>query len=375
MVNDNIEINKNHTMNFSNKPVLVFWETTRACLLACKHCRASAIRTPLPGELTTEEGFELIDKISSFGVPPPVLILTGGDPLLRQDLFTLMEYAGKAGLKFAVSPAVTDKLTHEMLAKLKDCGTSSISISLDGAVRETHDNIRGVDGTFERTIAVVNDAVNLGLGVQINTTVMKKNIYELPEIFHLIKKLGVKTWEVFFLIKIGRGLEIEGITPEEYEGVCNFLYDASRYGLVLRTVEGPSVRRVAAMRFKYGEYFNGDAYKKLHSELIRLEGNPVSLSTIATRGTMDGDGIIFVGYDGAIQPSGLLPLCLGNIKTDDLSETYRNNKILKAIRNRELSGQCGACEYKIICGGSRSRAYSGGNGPTASDPLCNYSIR
>ncbi|MCL5430661.1 MAG: TIGR04053 family radical SAM/SPASM domain-containing protein [Candidatus Marsarchaeota archaeon] len=358
--------------DFNSKPVLVFWETTRACLLSCKHCRASAIRTALPGELSKEEGFGLLDQISGFGSPSPVVILTGGDPLMRSDIFELTEYAKGLGIKFALSPAVSEKLTHEMLMKLRDSGATSISVSLDGSDKATHDSIRQVDGTFDRTIEVIRDSVNMGLGIQVNTTVMKRNLHELPEILHLIKGLGVRVWEVFFLIKVGRGTEVDDISQEEYESVCNFLYDASRYGVVVRTVEAPFIRRVAKTRLLNGNYWKEGLYDKFNSELTRLEGEPTQDSTIAPRGTLDGDGIVFVAYDGTVYPGGFIPVAIGNVRSGNLVNIYRENKLMKDIRSRNISGFCGKCDLNKICGGSRARAYAATGDPLASDDACVY---
>ncbi|MCL5101616.1 MAG: TIGR04053 family radical SAM/SPASM domain-containing protein [Candidatus Parvarchaeota archaeon] len=357
-------------MEFNKKPVLIFWETTRACALSCKHCRASAIHSPLPGELTTEEGFKLINQITEFGERYPLIIFTGGDPLARKDLPELFAYTRKKGIKFAASPAVTSLLTHEKLHEIRDSGVTSISISLDSAFAETHDGIRGIAGTFEKTLDVLRYALAIGLPVQVNTTVMKQNISELPKIFHLIKELGVKTWEVFFLIKTGRGAAVQELSADECESVCNFLYDASRYGLVIRTVEAPFIRRVISMRAKQGKYWTENQYVSLNSELSVLEGEPVSTTTLAPQGTLDGDGIIFISHDGDIFPGGFLPLSLGNIKNDNLVKIYQENKFLKSIRNRDFEGKCGTCEFKAVCGGSRARAYAAFGTPLASDSAC-----
>jgi radical SAM protein len=361
-------------MGFMDKPVLVFWETTRACMLACKHCRASAIRTALPNELTKKEGFRLLDSVRSFGDPSPVVILTGGDPLMRDDIFDLIGYANAIGVRVALSPAVTEKLTHEMLVKIKESGVASISVSLDGSSKETHDAIRSVDGTFDRTIGVMKDAIGIGLSIQVNTTVMKKNIGELPKIFHLIKGIGIKTWEVFFLIRTGRGAELQDISPEEYESVCNLIYDASMYGVIVRVVEGPFIRRVAKTRREAVSYWKNSRYLKLKSELLELEGGPTSESTIASRGTLDGDGILFVSYEGTIYPGGFVPVPIGNVRNDNLVTVYRENKLLKDIRARRMTGFCGTCGVKETCGGSRARAYAHNNDPLSSDPACIASL-
>ncbi len=363
-------------MNFENKPVLVFWETTRACSLACVHCRASAITEPLPGELDREQGFDLIDQVTTFGKPYPTMIFTGGDPLHRKDIFELLQHSKEKGVGFSLSPAVTDGLDREMLSKIKSLGTISISISLDGAYAETHDSIRGISGTFHKTIEVLKQSKEVGLSAQVNTTVMKRNFRELPKIFHLIKGLGVKVWEVFFLVKVGRGNAVEDLTPEENEGVCNFLYDASRSGMVVRSVEAPFIRRVAKQRSEGANHLRtNEIYQSLSQELSALEGMPEgnAISTLRPSGTLDGDGIVFVGYDGSIHPGGLVPVNLGNVKSENLSEIYRNNELLREIRQRKFSGNCGLCDYREICGGSRARAYSYHGDPLASDPACIYS--
>ncbi len=358
-------------LGFAAKPVLVFWESTRACPLNCVHCRASAISEPLPGELTTEEGFRLIDEVVAFGKPFPVIIFTGGDPLKRSDLFELLNYANSRQVGFAVSPAVSDNLTAETIRRIKESGAASISISLDGAVADTHDAIRRSEGTFDRTVWAIKEALGQGLGVQVNTVVMKSNFRELPRMFHLIKELGVKVWEVFFLVKVGRGTGVEDLSPEENEAVCHFLYDASRYGVTVRTVEAPFIRRVAKQRADPAPSLSGVAVSsQMSSELLALEGEPPSKSTVGPRGTLDGDGIIFVAYDGTIYPGGLLPVTLGNLKKDKLVGVYRDAPLLRKIRSRAFHGPCGTCGYSMICGGSRSRSYAYTGDPLSSDPAC-----
>ncbi len=359
-------------MAFSNKPMLVFWETTRACPLRCAHCRADAIENPLPGELNTEEGKALIDQVALFGKPAPLIIFTGGDPLKRSDLFDLLEYARSKGINFAVSPAVSDSLTLDVLERLRLLGASSISVSLDGAKGETHDSIRKVDGAYDKTIEVIRKAVGFGLPIQVNTVVMKQNVDELPDIFNLISKLGVKVWEVFFLIKTGRGTELSDISVEESESACNFLYDVSRHNMIVRTVEAPFIRRVAKQRTENGSYWKGPTYTKMQSRLPLSNREPSGPSTIRQVGTLDGDGIMFVSYDGAVSPGGFLPVSAGNVKNCSLVEVYAKNDIFTRIRGRKFAGPCGICDFKQVCGGSRSRAYADSGNPLGSDPACLY---
>lgn len=357
-------------MRFERQPVLVFWETTRACDLSCVHCRALAHPNALPGELTEEEGRRLLDQVASFGRPSPVVVFTGGDPLKRKDLFRLAEHASDLGLRFALSPAVTELLTSDVLRRAKEIGAASISVSLDGARAETHDAIRRRPGTYDRTIRVIRDALDLGLNIQVNTAVMRRNLPELPDLFHLLRSLGVPTWEVFFLIQVGRATDAQDLTREEFESVSQFLYDASRYRVVLRPVEAPFLRRVASQRREGGDGWNGDLYRSLRSRLLGLEGPPEGLSTLAPSGTLDGDGILFVAHDGSLLPGGFLPHALGNVRQENLVEVYRENELLKKIRGRQLKGTCDDCSFKAVCGGSRARAFSYFGDPLASDPAC-----
>jgi len=367
---------RQQTGGFPDKPVLVFWETTRACLLSCVHCRASAIREPLLGELSTEEGYRLIDMVLEFGNPPPTMIFTGGDPLLRGDLFEMLSYARRVGVRFAVSPAVTELLTYDTLRRIKEAGASAISVSLDGGSASTHDYIRRREGTYERTFQAMKDAISLGLNIQVNTAIMKHNHDELPLIFDQISRLGIRVWELFFLVKVGRGSQVEDLTPAQCEDVCNFLYDVSFRGMTVRCVEAPFIRRVAYERSR-STVEGTHGYLKLKADLLRFHGAGQTLaarSTLSPRGTLDGDGIIFVGYDGDITPGGLVPAILGNVKRDHLTGIYRESKLLKEVRMRNLHGYCGVCEFKEICGGSRARAFSHDGDPLGSDPSCIYGI-
>lgn len=361
-------------VDFSKSPVLVFWETTRACGLWCAHCRAAAIDEPLPGELTEREGLSLIDDIASFDAPRPTIIFTGGDPLRRRDLDMLMMHAKERGVPFAVSPAVTEALTPERLLSLKHEGAASVSISLDGASPSVHDSIRRRGGSFLETVCAIREAVRVGINVQVNTTVMKANLMDVPGIFSIVRDAGVKTWEVFFLVRVGRGAEVEDLSAEECESVCHFLFDASHYGVTVRCVEAPFIRRIMKERLAGVERARGSVYAALRSCLDSQLGYREA-SSLSQRGTLDGDGTIFVAYDGTICPGGLLPLPLGNVRSDSLARVYREDALLRRIRARDFSGPCGSCPFKDICGGSRARAYAYHGDPLASDPACLYASR
>ncbi len=361
--------------NFDQRPLLICWETTKACVLACKHCRANAVNRSLPGELTTEEGVRLIDQIMDFGEPYPTLIFSGGDPLMRSDLFALIEYSVNRGLRVAVSPA-TPLLTRETIEKLGSLGVRAISISLDGALQETHDWLRG-PGNYEATLRAIKDATELGIRTQVNTVVMRRNVEELADIFHLVRSMGVGVWEVFFLIKTGRGVGVEEIGPRDCEDVAQFLCDASFYGLTIRTAEGPHFRRVMLQRGETEDDATqislGSLYGRLVSRLLQLEGPAGAESKAYTSGTRDGKGYLFVAHNGDLYPSGFLPLRVGNVRSDNLREVYCNSPLLMSLRDSsQLKGRCGGCGYRDICGGSRARAYAFFDDPLAEDPGCMY---
>lgn len=362
-------------INYDERPILVFWESTKACLLACKHCRAEAIKNALPGELTTEEGFKFIESLTNFGKPYPVLIITGGDPLMRTDIYDLIEYANSLSIPVSLAPSVTPRLTRDSIRKIKELGVRTVSISLDGATPKTHESIRGIQGHFETTINTISTLVSEGITVQINTAVMRDNVLELPNIAYIVKNLGASIWEVFFLIKVGRGINAEEITPREYEDVMHFLYDASMYGFTVRTVEAPFFRRIVVWRknnINRIEYAPTELYYQLVARLRETLGAPISEPKAYTVGTRDGKGIIFVAYNGDVYPSGFLPFPLGNIRVTNIVDIYRNNQILKDIRAANFKGRCGICEFKDICGGSRARAYATYKDPLGEDPACIY---
>ena len=359
-------------VDYGQRPMLVFWETTRACGLACRHCRASALTHGLPGELTRAEGRDLVDQVAGFGRPYPILVLTGGDCLLREDLFDLVEHATSLGVPVALSPSVTPMLTPAMVGRIADSGVKAVSISLDGATETTHEGVRAIDHHFEDTLAAIRALVGAGLTVQVNTTVMRENMHELADVAALVHETGAHIWEVFFLVQVGRGVVSGAISPEEHEDVCHFLVDASQYGFTLRTVEAPFFRRVVTERRAGGAVPTTAVYRALSHRLTEVLGPPVSRSSAHTAATRDGKGILFVAHDGEVYPAGFLPVGLGNLRDQPLHEIYRDNALLRQIRAAEFSGRCGACEYADLCGGSRARAYAATGDALAADPACSY---
>lgn len=364
--------------DYSLRPLLLFWEMTRACPLACRHCRAHAQHTPMPGELTVAESETLLRDVKGFGSPSPIVVMTGGDPLTRPDLFDRLAQAKEQGTRVALAPAVSPALGGKNLERLRDNGVRAISISLDGATAETHEGIRQVPEHFGRTIATLRELVEAGFMVQVNTTVMRRNAEELGELAVLLKELGVDVWEVFYLVHVGRGRSVEELGPEECEDVAHFLFDAAQYGFIVRTVEAPFFRRVVTWRANepdadpVARFGRGPLYTRLSSVLRTRLGAPSERPKATSAGTRDGNGILFVAHDGSICPAGFLPLPLGNVRTDSIVDVYRESPVLKDIRAARFHGRCGRCEFAAICGGSRSRAFAATGDPLASDPACAY---
>jgi radical SAM protein len=362
-------------IRYEKSPHLVFWETTKACALACQHCRASAQLGPLPGELTTDEGKLLIDQIAAMDGPSPILVFTGGDCLAREDLSELITYARTRGLRLGVAPSVTERLTRGALEALYALGVRSISISLDGSTPTSHDALRGIEGHFDETIAALNMMRDIGFRVQVNTTVMKRNATELGQVLSLLRESGVSIWEVFFLVGVGRGKDVGEVSPEEAEDICHFLVDVTGYGMTVRTVEAPFFRRVQAERATYlgrdhrTEFKLGELYETLTAQLAdQVESSrPTASQTLATG---DGRGVIFVGFDGEVHASGFLPLALGNVRDQALGEIYQQNPLLTALRAGALEGECGRCDYARLCGGSRARAFARFARVLGDDPCC-----
>ncbi len=355
---------------FERNPLLVFWEMTRACPLACAHCRANALPRPLPGQLSTEEGRRLIDSIVLFGAPPPIVVLTGGDVLARPDLFVLLGYAIDRGLRVTLAPAVSDDLTPPVLRRFAHLGVRTISLSMDGD-GPVHDRIRGVPGHARRTRAAIRAAHRAGLRVQVNTAVMRENVDDLPAIANRLFRLGVGIWEIFFLVRTGRAAEVGDLAPADCESCAHFLYDAAARGLEVRTVEAPFFRRVVLER----ERGFPPPSTPLYRELTRgIGGLPAARArTPRSAGTRDGNGILFIAHDGTVHPGGFLPIPCGNVRTDPLVDVYRNHPLFRLLRDpQNFEGRCGACEHRSLCGGSRARAYAAFGDPLQEDPACPY---
>ncbi|MEW6179059.1 MAG: TIGR04053 family radical SAM/SPASM domain-containing protein [Chloroflexota bacterium] len=368
------------------RPFMVIWETTQACDLACKHCRAESQPNHHPFALSFEEGKRLIEQVLELGTPHPLFIMTGGDPFKRDDIFDLTAYAAERGLPVAISPSGTPLLNRSNLERLKNSGCKAISLSLDGSTAELHDAFRGVKGSYEWTVNGWKIAREIGLKLQINTTVTRYNLMDLPAMFELVRNLGAMTWSVFFLVPTGRGLAEDEISPADYEAVMNFLYDASKY-IGLKTTEGHHYKRVVLQRtyldlhnLPVEQYMNlNDTYFSLKEKLNQyLKHNPAQRQgeDRMKRTPMHinaGDGFVFISLLGEVFPSGYLPISAGNVREKSLGEIYQNSELFKALRDKDaLEGRCGRCEYRFVCGGSRSRAFAMTGNYLAEEPFCSY---
>lgn len=346
-------------MNFNQSPLLVIWEASQACDLACVHCRASAQPLRHPDELTTTEGYRLLDEIRRFG--SPLMVFTGGDPLKRPDLFELMQYSASLGLRTNISPSATPLLTAKVIEQFRECGAARMAISLDGHDAASHDEFRGVPGTFGRAMSALYYAQRIGLETQLQTTVTRRNMNHLGQIAQLVDDVGGRMWSLFFLITTGRAGADQDLTGEEYERVFEFLYNLSKVApFDLKTTEAMHYRRYAAQRRKKEGC---------------LEDAPNGPGSVLWRsaGVSDAKGFVFISHTGEIYPSGFLPVSAGNVRTDSLVEIYRNSSLFRILRDSsQRGGKCGACEYHDLCGGSRARAYAISGDYLAEDPRCVY---
>ncbi len=341
-------MNPHARVSFDKAPAIVIWEMTRACALACKHCRAEAIPRRNPLELSTTEAFALIDDIVD--CDKPMLVLTGGDPFMRDDLAKIVEYSVFRGLRTAVSPSATGRLKPESLQALSMAGCQRISLSIDAPDAASHDAFRGVGGSFERTMRGITAAREAGLEVQINTTISRFNHTRIAELADLMRTLDIAFWSIFFIVPVGRALKQQVLSAAETEAVFADLLKASA-GLPfpVKTTEAPHYRRFVAQ----------------HSP----EDSP-SLSEV---GVSDGKGFVFVSHTGEIFPSGFLPHLVGNVRTDRLIDVYRNDPFMKRLRDpASFEGKCGVCEFNRLCGGSRARTYAMTGSAFKSEPTCAY---
>lgn len=352
-------------LKIDERPFIVIWETTQACDLACVHCRACAqpLRSAL--ELNTEEAKRLIDEVRQLGAP--VFVLTGGDPMKRPDIFELVEYASTNGVRISLTPSATPLLTREAIDRLKQCGLARVAMSLDGPDAQVHDAFRRVSGSYDWTLSAARWAREVGLPVQINTTITRHNLQYLDAMIALLEQLDIVLWSVFFLVPTGRGSAIDLISAEEFEQVFEKLYETSRrVSFDIKSTEAQHYRRFLVQR-RREEKRKGNGHGAPMSPGINTRDGIGR----APRGINDGKGFVFVSHLGEVFPSGFLPLSAGNLRRQSLSELYRHSPLFLALRDSSnLKGKCGICEFREVCGGSRARAYALTGDPFAEEPCC-----
>jgi len=337
---------------------LVAWEVTRNCNLSCIHCRAAATKGPYPDELDTDASLVLLDQISEVG--RPVVILTGGEPLLRPDIFELARHGTRKGLRMVMAPNGT-LITEAIAREMAEAGIQRISISLDGATRESHDQFRQVAGAFDGAIRGIEWAKQAGVEFQINTTITQQNLEEMPKIQELAVKLGAVAHHIFLLVPTGRGKYIadQEISAQQYEQALNWFYDQrDKVPLHLKATCAPH-------------------YYRILRERAHEEGKTVTFKThgldAVTRGCLGGTGFCFISNTGIVQPCGFLDLNCGSVNEISFPVIWNESEVFNTLRNyNNLKGKCGRCEYRKVCGGCRARAYEATGDYLAEEPLCLY---
>ncbi len=388
------------TLDYDRAPFLAIWETTQACDLACKHCRASAQPLAHPSQLTTAEATNLIEQVADLEVP--LFVFTGGDPLKRPDIFELIQHAAGKGVHAALTPSATPLLTRDAIFRMKDSGLSRLAVSLDGSMPEIHDSIRGIPGTWARTVEAIHWANEAGLPIQVHTVVSRLNIGDLDRLSVLLTEKQIVMWSFFFLVPVGRGKTDDLLTGEEFEGVFAKMWDLTkRVPFAIKTTEAMHYRRyLIQQRMKEGRpttgvhddagarpmhpgghpggHPNGEFGAGLDGGWASRPGTGSEAKAVgwATKRVNDGRGFVFISHIGKVYPSGFLPIEGGDLHNDTLAHIYQESPIFVKLRDSDqLHGKCGACEFRNICGGSRARAYAVTGDVMAEEPCCIYQPR
>ena len=353
--------------DFERAPFTIAWELTRACAFACRHCRAEAQPRPDPRELSTNEAFRIIDQIKEFG--DPILVITGGDPMMRRDLYEILTYAVQQGLRTSLTPTTTRLVTREALVRAREAGVRRVAISIDGPSAEAHDAFRGFAGSFEIAQSIAREIADAGLSLQVNTTVSRHNLHLLDEMVEVVARLGVVQWSLFFLVPTGRALAADMISPDEHERAFHWLYDLSRRApFDVKSTAAPAYRRVVIQRER--------EHSRATAGTMTLAGAGYRYRDGLDRpakGVNDSRGFCFISHVGDVCPSGFLPLSAGNVREQSVAEIYRHSTLFRDLRDpAALKGRCGRCEFREVCGGSRARAYALTGDYLAEDPSCAY---
>jgi len=391
-----------------NKPRLIFWELTKGCNLRCIHCRATATELSSPDDLSTQSAREIIDQIAE--VSTPILVLSGGEPLYRSDIFQLARYGTDKGLRVALATNGT-LVSKEVARMIVDSGVRRVAISLDGSDALTHDTFRGIPGAFDAAIAGLRNLKNLGMSVQINTTIARHNAHQLPSVLELARSIGADALHTFLLVPVGCGVDIadeQMVPPEEYERMLNWFYDRSlEGGIELKATCAPHYFRVVRQR-RVAEHRSEAAAAAAHAPTpergaaqsssgigptdmampgstgIELKphgmGHPVghpgahpSEMNAMTKGCLAGTGVCFISHQGDVFPCGYLPALAGDLKKQTFADIWENSVVFNQLRDtNNLEGKCGCCEFRNICLGCRARAFAATGNYLAEEPFCVY---
>jgi AdoMet-dependent heme synthase len=383
-------------------PRLIFWEVTKGCNLRCIHCRATATELMSPADLPTDKALNIISQIADFG--SPILVLSGGEPLYRHDIFQLAEYATGRGLRTALATNGT-LVTKDVAKKIKQAGIKRVSISLDGSDADTHDSFRGIPGAFDAAVYGMRNLQALGVSVQINTTIARHNAHQLPAVLDLARSLGADALHTFLLVPVGCGVDIAAeqmVAPEEYERMLNWFYDQSlQGGIELKATCAPHYFRVArqrkaadrlaarnevAMPALNGNEIGPTDITMPGSTGINLKpgggppvghtghpsGHPGDMNAM-TKGCLAGTGVCFISHEGEVFPCGYLPALAGDLRKQSFAEIWNDSDVFAQLRDDDnLKGKCGCCEFRHVCMGCRARAFAATGDFLAEEPFCVY---
>jgi len=392
-----------------NKPRLVFWELTKGCNLRCIHCRASATELSSPNDLSTQAARDIIDQIAV--VSSPILVLSGGEPLFRKDIFELARYGTDKGLRVALATNGT-LVTKQVAQKIVDSGVQRVAISLDGSDAATHDTFRGIPGAFDAAITGFRNLKDLGMSVQINTTIARHNAHQLPQVLELARSIGADALHTFLLVPVGCGVDIateQMVPPEEYERMLNWFYDRSQEGgIELKATCAPHYFRVVRQR-RAAEHRSATAASHAAQPIqispvepahpspigptemtmpgstgieLRPQGigkavghpgtHPSDMNAM-TKGCLAGTAVCFISNQGEVYPCGYLPALAGDLKKQPFADIWENSLVFNQLRDvNNLKGKCGCCEFRNVCMGCRARAYAATGNYLDEEPFCVY---
>jgi AdoMet-dependent heme synthase len=368
---------ESHSLILPHTLRMVAWEVTRSCNLACGHCRASAVRGPYEGELDTGKCLQLLDEIAAVG--KPVIILTGGEPLLRPDIYEIAAYGDRKGLRMVLATNGT-LVTREVAAKLIRSGIRRVSISIDGPEAESHDAFRGVPGAFAGAMTGIEAMKQAGLEFQINTTITKANLLQIREIHDLAHRLGSAAHHIFLLVPTGRAKEMadQEIAPLAYEETLNWFYEEGlSCAIQLKATCAPHYYRIFHQRGRERHGEDGKAarpaFAVLPAGLPPAAGEGSQPLHAMTRGCLGGSAFCFISHTGQVQPCGYLELDCGRITDKGFAEIWNESNVFQNLRDLgRYKGKCGRCEFIRVCGGCRARAYESTGDYLAEEPLCIY---